>query len=445
MWRRMLVVFAFVVAGPVFAGTPPVRRSAVVDAVARVSPAVVNISTARVVEREVSPFAGLNDPVFDEFFRDFVEPRRQRVTRTSLGSGVIIREDGYVLTNQHVISRAAHITVVLADEREFEAQLIGADVDTDLAVLKVNSDRPLPAVTMGTSSDLLIGETVIAIGNPFGLSHTVTAGVISAIGRSLQSGDQTFYDLVQTDASINPGNSGGPLINIDGDLIGINSAIYQKAQGIGFAIPIDRAQRIVTDLISFGEVQPAWSGLIARDIAARPGRGSSRQPAAGVYVQGVETDSPATEAGIEPGDVIQSVGDRPLHSVDEWESRLRDQPIGTPLHLTVLRGDDRLALDLRTRRFPPERVDELAWRLMGMRFQEAGGHIELRAIRRDGSAARQGFRPGDVILGVSGRPVATLDDCRRRLVEVRHAQGVLLTVQRGQNLYHVTLRFDRDG
>ena len=195
------------------AETDPVRRSLVVQAVERAGPSVVNVSTEEVVEQQGgSPFPFPTDPFFDEFFRDFRDPRPRRFTRTSLGSGVIVAADGTILTNLHVILRATRIHVTLADEREFDAKLVGADADSDLAVLRVQAGGNLPYISLGGSADLMIGETVIAIGNPFGLSHTVTSGVVSAVGRSLHDEDKTFTDLIQTDASINPGNSGGPLL-----------------------------------------------------------------------------------------------------------------------------------------------------------------------------------------------------------------------------------------
>ncbi len=186
---------------------------------------------------------------------------------TSLGSGVIIDgEKGLILTNAHVIQKAGTIKVVLQDEREFEARIVGADPDSDLAVLKIDSKDRLPAIKMGNSDDLMIGETVIAIGNPFGFSHTVTTGVISAINRSIRAQDRVYHDFIQIDASINPGNSGGPLLNINGDLIGINTAIYAKAQGIGFAIPIGKARKIISDLIQYGEVIHAWIGITVQNM-----------------------------------------------------------------------------------------------------------------------------------------------------------------------------------
>ena len=264
------------------------RESAVVKAVKKVSPAVVNISSQSEVHKRVNPFYGLGlDPNFESFFKDFFDPGyEQKYKRTSLGSGVIIDgKRGFILTNKHVIIKSSTITVTLKDGREFKANIIGADPDSDLAVLRISPKGVLPNIKMGDSGNLLIGETVIAIGNPFGFSNTVTTGVISAVNRSVNV-DNTFYrDFIQTDASINPGNSGGPLLNIYGELIGINTAIYAKAQGIGFAIPIDKAKRVVSDLIKYGEVVPAWIGITVQNLDADLAKYLKAAGAKGVLVK----------------------------------------------------------------------------------------------------------------------------------------------------------------
>ncbi|MFC1856136.1 S1C family serine protease, partial [Thermodesulfobacteriota bacterium] len=204
------------------------RESAVVKAVRKTRDAVVNIRAEQKIDEYESPSFG--DPFFDDFFKDFFEPRyKKESVETSLGSGVIISKHGYIITNQHVIRSTSSIKVILADKREFKARVVGADTETDIAVLKIKSDEHLPFVAFGSSADIMIGETAIAIGNPYGLSHTVTSGVISALGRTVNTKSRTYTNFIQTDASINPGNSGGPLLNIDGDLIGINAAIYEKA------------------------------------------------------------------------------------------------------------------------------------------------------------------------------------------------------------------------
>ena len=415
------------------------RRSPVVVAVERVAPAVVNIATAEVVERQVAPFPGFQDPFFDQFFGDFFEPRRQRFTLTSLGSGALIREEGYILTNQHVVMRASKITVTLVDQREFEAELVGADADSDLAVLKLKKAGKLPVVPMGSSADLMIGETVIAIGNPFGLSHTVTTGVVSAVGRSLRTDQETYTDLIQTDASINPGNSGGPLLNVNGEMIGINTAIYQKAQGIGFAVPVDRAKRIVGDLISYGDVLPAWVGLLVQDLTPDLAAHFGSDYRGGVLVRGIEQESPAAAAGVRRGDVVIDLDGHPVVNAGTWEARLRDQPADAELKLTLLRDEQKLVVRVNTRRFPIERADDLAWELLGLRVHERKKQVEVDAVRRRSSAEQIGIRPGDVIAALGGQPIDTVDAFRRKLVAHRNAQRLLVSVLRGRQLYHVPM------
>ncbi|MGW8321727.1 MAG: trypsin-like peptidase domain-containing protein, partial [Thermodesulfobacteriota bacterium] len=234
--RLMITVCAFLMCCPsgrlaALESEVSPRRTAVVEVVERLSPAVVNISTDIYESRPANPFFGMQrDPFFDDFFNQFFGPsgeRRQK--RQSLGSGVLVDKKGHVLTNHHVILRASEIHVTLVSGKEYEGELVGSDPGSDLAVVKIAIEEEIEPAALSTSSDLLIGETVIAIGNPFGLSHTVTTGVISALNRSIQSGDQVFKDFIQTDASINPGNSGGPLLNIRGEVIGINTAIYSQA------------------------------------------------------------------------------------------------------------------------------------------------------------------------------------------------------------------------
>src|SRR5579871_5785231 len=262
-------------------GSP--RRTPVVAAVEKVAPAVVAVATEERPQR--SPFGGFFGVDPDELYE------RPRGGGTSLGSGVIVDPRGFVITNQHVVAGAARIHVQLADGRELPAQLIGADAAFDLAVLKIAARQSLPAVQLGTARDLMPGETVIAIGNPFGLAHTVTTGVVSALHRSVKTPDRVYEDFIQTDAAINPGNSGGPLLNLDGELIGINTAVHRGGPGIGFAIPIDRARTIVDDLLKFGRVRYGWLG-----VEAREGRGT-------VVVAAVEEGSPARAAGVRAGDV----------------------------------------------------------------------------------------------------------------------------------------------
>jgi serine protease Do len=273
--RRLAAVLAALVAGLSLDAQASARRTPVVEAVERVAPATVNITTEARVSRPVSGPFGRQDPFFDRFF----EPFRQDVTEQMLGTGAIVDQRGYVLTNEHVLAGADKIWVTLADGREFPGVVVGADPDNDLAVIKIESADKLPTAQLAADNPLMIGETVIAIGNPFGLNHTVTTGVLSATNRSFRAGETEYHGFLQTDASINPGNSGGPLLNLDGEVIGINTAIFREAEGIGFAIPIERAKRIMDDLIAYGEVVPVWLGLRPVELTRTPprsARGSSQ-------------------------------------------------------------------------------------------------------------------------------------------------------------------------
>jgi len=419
------------------AETDPARRSLVVEAVEKASPAVVNVSTEEVIERRASPFPFPQDPFFEEFFRDFVDPRPQRFTRTSLGSGVMVAADGTMVTNVHVILRASRVHVTLADEREFDAKLVGADADSDVAVLRVKAGDLLPFIALGASSDLMIGETVIAIGNPFGLSHTVTTGVVSAVGRSLRDQDRTYTDFIQTDASINPGNSGGPLLNVRGELVGINTAIYGKAQGIGFAIPVDRVRRVMKDLVSYGEVRRPWIGLVVQDLTADLAQHFGTRK--GVVVAEVEPGSPAAVAGFERGDAITRVDGRDVRAREEFEQRVDDHAEGERITLTRRREGRDEEVRVTAATFPAARADDLAWSLLGLGVAAGETGLEVRHVRPGGPAARIGVRRGDRLLALGGATMRSLAEFRRKMIELRGARSVLLSVGRGPYEYNVHL------
>jgi len=419
----------------------PARQSLVVQAVERASPAVVNVSTEQIIERRGSPFPFPQDPFFDEFFRDFVDPRPQRFKTTSLGSGVIVGADGTIMTNVHVVERASRIHVTLSDQREFDAKLVGADADADIAILRVQAGGAVPAVTLGTSSDLMIGESVIAIGNPFGLAHTVTTGVVSAVGRSIRDEERTYTDFIQTDASINPGNSGGPLLNIKGEVIGINTAIYGKAQGIGFAIPVDRARRVMKDLVSYGEVRHPWVGVLVQDLT--PDLAQHFGARHGVIVADVEPKSPGADAGLERGDAIVKVDGHDVASREEFEQRIQDHAENDRINLTLRRDGRDQDVELRASAFPTARADELAWQLIGLEAVEDADGLVVRRVRGSSPAARIGVARGDRLLGLGGSPLRTLADLRKRMIEVRAARGVLLSIGRGNVQYNVNVPLAR--
>jgi serine protease Do len=420
------------------------RRTPVVEAVDRVSPAVVNISAEQVVEQRGSPFPYPNDPFFEEFFRDFFDARPRRSTRTSLGSGVVVNEDGTILTNSHVILRGSRVHVTLADGREFPAELVGADADSDLAVLRMKTGERLPTAVLGTSSDLMIGETVIAIGNPFGLSHTVTTGVVSAVGRSLHGEERTYADFVQTDAAINPGNSGGPLANIRGEVIGINAAIYGKAQGIGFAIPIDRAKRVLHDLVSYGEVKRGWIGLVTQDLTPDLARRFGVKK--GVVVLSAAPGSPAARAGLVRGDVIVKADGRDVVSREDFEGRVETRVPGDEVRLVVSGNEDGKERTVRlvVGDFPEADADQLVWSLLGFAVGADAEGLAVTRVRPGSPAARIGLRRGDRIVGLGGAAVDSGAALRRKMLEVRSAQSVVLTVGRGPYQYNVQVPLARD-
>ena len=318
------------------------RETAVVKAVRKTSPAVVNISSAVQVRKRTSPFSGFGfNPFFEEFFKDFFDPRFERRRKyTSLGSGVIIDgKKGLILTNAHVIQKTGTIKVVLEDEREFEAKIVGADPDSDLAVLKIDFEQYLPAIKMGSSDDLMIGETVIAIGNPFGFSHTVTTGVISALNRSIRAEDRVYHDFIQIDASINPGNSGGPLLNINGDLIGINSRNLggvTGAQNIGFATPITMARDVMNQIIEYGSVSRGWLGAYFGNLrpTSLPDGTIARR---GISVRDVTKGGPAWNAGIRQGDLIFKLDGEPVDDTNLFLLQISQREPGTQIELEVIR------------------------------------------------------------------------------------------------------------
>jgi Do/DeqQ family serine protease len=431
------------------------RESPVVRAVRKVSPAVVNISSSYEVRKRANPFSGFGmDPFFEEFFKDFFDPRFERRQKsTSLGSGVIIDgKRGFILTNAHVIERAGKIKVVLQDEREFEAKIVGADPDSDLAVLKIESQKLLPSTEMGSSDDLMIGETVIAIGNPFGFSHTVTTGVISAVNRSIRAEDKVFLDFIQIDASINPGNSGGPLLNINGDLIGINTAIYAKAQGIGFAIPINKAKKIISDLIQFGEVIQAWIGITVQNLDAELARYLKVPGKKGIMVKAVEPQSPARKAGLQEGDIILAIDKKKIASVREYGSLKKTYAAGDSLKARIWRDGEIKNIRVKTRMFPMELAEELAFRLMGIRVEDLTpkNRSHYRTSVRQGVViseidsrshlANIGARPGDVIRQIDDIATTNKEDFKKAIVKYRQKPSVVILLQRGEQGYYLTLK-----
>jgi len=320
---------------PRVAEADPIGTSTVADIASQAGPAVVKIDTVLVSSDSSNPF--FNDPFFRQFFGGAPFQMQPQVEH-GIGSGFIISKDGYILTNEHVIDGAEKITVTIQGQpKPLPAQVVGKDYSLDLAVLKVNAGQSLPTLTLGNSDSMRVGDWVVAIGNPYGLDHTVTVGVISAKGRPVSVGNRQYKNLLQTDASINPGNSGGPLLNMAGQVIGINTAVAEQAQGIGFAIPTSTVQQVLSQLMKGETVAHPWLGVqmesIDRQIADQLGLNST----SGALVVNVVPGSPADDAGLQQGDVIVKFGDQAINSPDDLAGAISSAKVGQRVVLTIYR------------------------------------------------------------------------------------------------------------
>ncbi|MCM1129630.1 MAG: Do family serine endopeptidase [Alistipes senegalensis] len=338
------------------AGAAPLQAS-YREAVVRAMPSVVNIYTMKAVRQPQSPL--LDDPFFKRFFGERFDSEEKQ---TNLGSGVVISPEGYIVTNNHVVETADQIEVAFEGGRKAPARLVGADPETDLAVVKV--DLPdLPAMTLGHIEEARVGDVVLAIGNPFGVGQTVTMGIISALGRS-QLGINIYENFIQTDAAINPGNSGGALIDVNGNLLGINSAIYSRtggSLGIGFAIPVSTVKTVMESIISKGQVVRGWIGVEPRDITPELAENLGLSQKEGVIIAGILKNGPADKAGMKPGDVLLAVKDKPVSSMTEMFNLIALLEPGSQVEITVSRGGKEVPLEVTVGKRPSrKRVEEQA-------------------------------------------------------------------------------------
>ncbi|MEI6125955.1 MAG: trypsin-like peptidase domain-containing protein [Pseudomonadota bacterium] len=383
-----LVYTAWIKVYDSFSYVDELRRTPVVKAVENSKASVVSISTHEQVYERENPFSRFGrDPFFERFFQDFYEDDyQQESVRTHLGSGVIIDASGFVLTNWHVVEKASAITIATNEDKEFSAVLVGADQKSDLAVLKIESQEKFSQIPLGDSDDILIGETVIAIGNPFGLSHTVTTGVVSALHRSIKSNEQIYEDFMQTDASINPGNSGGPLLNIKGELIGINTAIYGEAQGIGFAIPINAAKRIVDNLLKYGEVRPPWTGIAVDDLTRKTASALEYKGTYGVAISEIEPGSPGEKSGLITGDILVSIGDQKVKSKTAFKRLISLYTANNTIKMEISRHGETKTFSVQASEFPPHYMDSVVANRLGMEIIDNSGQI----ARSNGLASASG-------------------------------------------------------
>ncbi len=337
------------------AAAPPrtVGPASYAGAVQQAAPAVVNIYTARITEQPQNPLS--NDPIYQRFFGGQTTPTPAAKKKNSLGSGVIISADGYVMTNYHVVKGADEIRLVLTDGRVIQADIVGGDPDTDLALL-LAQEKNLPAIRIGSSKNIQVGDITLAIGNPFGVGQTVTMGIVGATGRS-HLGINTFEDFIQTDAAINPGNSGGALINAAGELVGINTAIFSKSggsHGIGFAIPIDLAKDVMIQILKQGRVIRGWLGVSGQDITPEIATSLGFKPVHGILVSGVQEHGPADNAGVNPGDIITRIDGEEATNAYEAMNRIARLTPGTRVHLEGWRGQQPFAAQAVTAERPLE-------------------------------------------------------------------------------------------
>jgi serine protease Do len=416
------------------------------------TPAVVNIRTIKTIKGGGRVFRqfkrgplGENDPFHDFFDRFFDEERPHDFKQRSLGSGFIINKDGYIVTNNHVVENADKIEVILKDEKEFDAEIIGRDANTDLALIKIKPNRDLPVLLFGDSDALKVGQWVVAIGNPFGLEHTVTAGIVSAKGRVIGSGP--YDDFIQTDASINPGNSGGPLINMQGKVVGINTAIIAGGSGIGFAIPINLAKNIVDQLKTRGEVVRGWLGVGIQDISKQVAEYYGIKSKKGVLVTEVFPDDPADKAGIEPQDIILSINGKEVESSREITSMIADFGIGETVKIKVLRNGETRTFKVKIAKREDARISsggtrkeeqaelgisienitpEIARRL---NLKDAKGVI-VSAVEPDSKAEQAGVRRLDIIREINHKSIATVSDLNKIISEIKKDEPIRMFIWR---------------
>ncbi len=415
------------------------------------SPAVVNIDTETLVRQPMFPL--IDDPFFRQFFGEEWRRFTQVIPMKGKGSGFIVSKEGHVLTNNHVVEGADKITVTLSDGRQFDAKVVGRDPTFDLAVIKITASD-LPVLSLGDSDAIQVGEWVVAIGNPFGLEHTVTVGVISAKNRSIRAGNLSFDGFLQTDAAINPGNSGGPLLDLDGKVVGINTAIIPYAQGIGFAIPVNMAKSVMDDLVSYGRVRRGWLGVYLQPLTEDFAKAYGIKTDKGVVVADVVSGSPADKAGIKRGDVITSIDGAEIKDPQDLVFQIRKRMAGDKVNLEVVSqsGSRSVAVTLgeipgqseepRMRRTSLEESLGVEVSPVTPALKEEFGlpdqkGLAVTRVKPGSPADHVGLQEGDVILEANGSAIESVEDLERAS---QSRDIVVLLVWRDGRTFFVSLR-----
>jgi serine protease Do len=439
----------------------PLGPQSFVELAESLTPAVVNISTTRVVkERPMVPFPSPFEDFFgDEFKKFFDEPERE-FKRQSLGSGFILNKEGYIITNNHVIENATEIIATLSNDRkkEYEAEVVGKDSNLDIALLKIDPmGRDLHTVVLGDSESLKIGEWVVAIGNPFGLGGTVTAGIVSQKGRVIGAGP--YDNFIQTDASINPGNSGGPLFNLSGEVVGVNTAIIAGGQGIGFATPVNMVKEILVQLKEKGKVTRGWIGVSIQEVTPELATSFGLKEAEGALVSSVIPGDPAEKAGINAGDIIVEFDGKTIDNVNDLPRTVAATPLGKKAEVKVIRnGEEKtLFVEIAEKREAGEEApvrEELGKveKMLGLTVQSLTPEIAERlgiedtegvlvsSVKQGSPAAEAGIRRGDVIRELNRKPVRNLEEYSETLKEAGEDDVVLFLVSRADRAFYVTIK-----
>ncbi len=418
----------------------------------KAKPGVVNIQTTKTIEgggrvyRHFfgQPFGG-NKEGLDDFFAPFFNQRPQTRKESSLGSGFIISKDGYIVTNNHVIKDADKVKVILHNKKEYDAKVIGTDPITDLALIKIQAKKLIP-LTFGSSLDTKVGSWVVAIGSPFGLEQTVTAGIVSAKGRIIGSGP--YDDFIQTDASINPGNSGGPLLNLDGQVIGINTAIIRSGQGIGFAIPSDMAQGIIDQLTNQKHVSRGWMGVAIQNVTEKLAKYYGIGETKGVYIAKVYEGDPADKAGIQVGDVIIKINNKKINSSRDLSLTVANHLVGETIKVKLIRNGDKKTVKVKLGKRPGQNpdvvVENTGYDLFGFRLKQMGSEIaeklgyppEIKGlvvldIKPGSPASNYNVRQGDLLIEINRKKIGSLKEYSKYLAQIDQGNTVQLLFKRG--------------